>query len=55
MKYVLPIIVLIAGMNLISCAGNQELLAEKQSEVDSLIILSNDLIDNHICSAFNIW
>lgn len=43
MKYIFPIIILVAGMNLISCAGNQELLTAKQSEVDSLIILANDL------------
>lgn len=43
MKYVLRATILIAGISLISCAGNQELLAEKQSEVDSLITLSTDL------------
>jgi len=43
MKYILPIIIFIFGVNLISCAGNQELLAAKQSEVDSLIILTNEL------------
>lgn len=43
MKYILPILALIAGINLISCAGNQELLAAKQSEVDSLITLNHSL------------
>ena len=43
MKYILPILALIAGMNLISCSGNQELLAAKQTQIDSLMILAEDL------------
>lgn len=43
MKYILPSILLLIGMSMTSCAGNQELLAEKQSKIDSLMILSNDL------------
>ncbi|MCF7808823.1 MAG: flagellar motor protein MotB [Candidatus Marinimicrobia bacterium] len=43
MKYILPIIVLATGLNLISCAANEELLLAKQAEVDSLITLNSSL------------
>lgn len=43
MKYILPIVILMTGMSMISCAGNQELVAEKQSKIDSLLTLTSEL------------